>query len=101
MWRSCLLRLVRFLLSSPKTISYNCTAKHFDRDPETNEVLWFASPPLNVAHAPAPKYSLAYLHFLAMKRKAEREGGGTSKRQKVQVSSSVTEISKKVFAEAA
>lgn len=48
-------------------------AKHFDRDPETNEVLWFSAPPLNVARSPAPKQSLAYLHFLAMKRKQEQD----------------------------
>jgi len=45
------------------------TARHFDRDPETNEVLWFAAPPLNVARKPAPRYSLQYLHWLAAKRK--------------------------------
>jgi len=43
--------------------------RHFDRDPETNEVLWFAAPPLNTARRPAPRYSLQYLHWLAMKRK--------------------------------
>ncbi len=44
-------------------------ARHFDRDPETNEVLWFAAPPLNVARRPAPRHSLQYLHWLATKRK--------------------------------
>lgn len=44
------------------------TARFFDRSPETNELLWFAAPPLNVARQPAPKHSLAYLHFLAKKR---------------------------------
>jgi chromatin structure-remodeling complex subunit RSC1/2 len=44
-------------------------ARHFDRDPETNEVLWFAAPPLNVARKPAPRHSLQYLHWLATKRK--------------------------------
>jgi chromatin structure-remodeling complex subunit RSC1/2 len=43
--------------------------RHFDRDPETNEVLWFAAPPLNTARRPSPRYSLEYLHWLAMKRK--------------------------------
>ncbi|KAF7971438.1 hypothetical protein HWV62_21208 [Athelia sp. TMB] len=76
------------------------TARHFDRDPETNEVLWFASPPLNVAHAPTPKYSLAYLHFLAKKRKAELEGVDTGKRPKVQPSPTMTEISRRVLANA-
>ena len=45
------------------------TAKHFDRDPETNEVLLFSAPPVNVAHPPTPKHSLKYFHFLAMNRK--------------------------------
>ena len=45
--------------------------KLFDRDPETNEVLWFAAPPLNMARAKGPSYSLAYLQFLAAKRKRE------------------------------
>lgn len=48
-------------------------ARHFDRDPETNEVLWFAAPPLNVARKPAPRYSLQYLHWLATKRKRTEE----------------------------
>lgn len=45
------------------------TTQHFDRDPETNKLLWFASPPMNVTPAPTPKYSLAYLHFLSRRRK--------------------------------
>lgn len=48
-------------------------AKHFDRDPETNEVLWFPAPPVDVAKPSKAKYSLAYLHFLAAKRKGETE----------------------------
>ncbi|GLB36753.1 putative bromo adjacent homology domain containing protein [Lyophyllum shimeji] len=47
------------------------TAKHFDRDPGTNEVLWFPAPPVDIARPAKPKYSLAYLHFLATKRKRE------------------------------
>ncbi|KII86314.1 hypothetical protein PLICRDRAFT_56043 [Plicaturopsis crispa FD-325 SS-3] len=47
------------------------TAKHFDRDPVTNEVLWFASAPTNAPRPAAPKHSLAYLHFLATKRKRQ------------------------------
>ncbi|KAG6817289.1 hypothetical protein H0H87_010631 [Tephrocybe sp. NHM501043] len=50
------------------------TAKHFDRDPATNEVLWFPAPPIDMARPSKPKYSLAYLHFLAMKRKRELSG---------------------------
>ncbi|EIN13357.1 hypothetical protein PUNSTDRAFT_78873 [Punctularia strigosozonata HHB-11173 SS5] len=54
------------------------TAKLFDRDPETNEVLWFASPPVDVARVPPPRYSLAYLHHLAMKRKAVGAGSDST-----------------------
>ena len=46
-------------------------AKHFDRDPETKEVLWFGAAPINAARPSAPKHSLAYLHFLASKRKRD------------------------------
>ncbi|KAG7090566.1 hypothetical protein E1B28_009674 [Marasmius oreades] len=57
------------------------TTRHFDRDPKTNEVLWFSSPPVNAAPAPTPRHSLAYLHFLAKKRKSDcqsDEGGDDS-----------------------
>lgn len=47
------------------------TTKHFDRSPDTNELFWFAAPPMNTARTPPPQHSLAYLHFLAMKRKKE------------------------------
>ena len=50
------------------------SAKHFDRDPQTNEVLWFASPPVDVAPSvQKPRHSFAYLHHLAKKRKLELE----------------------------
>lgn len=49
------------------------TARHFDRDPDTNEMLWFSAPPLNFPRAPSAKHSLAYLHFLTMKRKQQEE----------------------------
>ncbi|KAG1852461.1 hypothetical protein DFJ58DRAFT_612554, partial [Suillus subalutaceus] len=43
--------------------------KHFDRSPDTNELFWFAAPPMNTARTPPPQHSLTYLHFLATKRK--------------------------------
>jgi len=49
------------------------TVKLFDRDPDTNQVLWFSGPPIDVPKAPTPKYSLSYLHYLAMKKKAQQE----------------------------
>ncbi|KAF8642869.1 hypothetical protein AX16_009375 [Volvariella volvacea WC 439] len=39
----------------------------------TNELLWFAAPPMNVPRPPAPRHSMEYLHFLAKKRKRELE----------------------------
>ncbi|KAI0761651.1 hypothetical protein BD413DRAFT_588501 [Trametes elegans] len=51
------------------------TARHFDRDPETNEVLWFAAPPLDIVHPPPPRHSLQYLAFLARKRKRALQSG--------------------------
>jgi len=50
------------------------TAKHFDRDPETNEVLWFPAPPVDVAPSvPRLRHSFAYMHWLTRKRKAREE----------------------------
>ncbi|KAF8588485.1 hypothetical protein K439DRAFT_1384573 [Ramaria rubella] len=48
------------------------TVKHFDRDPETNQVLWFSGPPIDVARTPAPQHSLKYLHYLAKRKKEEK-----------------------------
>ena len=48
-------------------------AKLFDRDPTTNEVLWFAAPPMNMSHARGPRYSLEYLTFIATKNRKRRE----------------------------
>ncbi|KZT64027.1 hypothetical protein DAEQUDRAFT_733167 [Daedalea quercina L-15889] len=74
------------------------TAKHFDRDPETNEVLWFSAPPVDRARPRAPQHSLAYLHFLAKKRKASQEhdamgvdGQHGSSQKKVRVRPTATE----------
>ncbi|OCH94163.1 hypothetical protein OBBRIDRAFT_748123 [Obba rivulosa] len=78
------------------------TAKHFDRDPETNEVLWFSAPPVDIPHPPGPRHSLAYLHFLAKKRKGEERannamdvdgpdsGASPSKRARVQPTATET-----------
>ena len=32
-------------------------------------MLWFSGPPIDFARRPAPRHSLNYLHFLAMKQK--------------------------------
>ncbi|KAK2459787.1 hypothetical protein APHAL10511_008219 [Amanita phalloides] len=70
------------------------TVKHFDRDPETNEVLWFAAPPMNMARVPAPQHSLAYLHYQATRRKRkgdeiDPDGHPSTKKRSIP---SVTEI---------
>jgi len=83
------------------------TARHFDRDPETNEVLWFAAPPLSVARTPAPRYSLQYLHWLAAKRKGvndedmdvDDEEQGRGKRARGSVKATATETVEKLLAE--
>ena len=80
-------------------------AKHFDRSPETNELLWFAAPPISVARTPPPRHSLTYLHFLATKQKNELTAGsgamdidseapptGPSKRQRTVAPPTVSEI---------
>ncbi|KAG8903528.1 hypothetical protein FRB99_003159 [Tulasnella sp. 403] len=48
------------------------TIRHFDRDPRTNELLWFSGPPIQRINPDAfrPQYSLEYLAFLAKKRAA-------------------------------
>lgn len=51
--------------------NHNRTAKYFERDADTNEVLWFPGRPVNAPRvATAPTHSLRYLHFLATKGKA-------------------------------
>ena len=52
-------------------------AKLFDRDPATNEVLWFAAPPMNMSRARGPRYSLEYLTFIATKKRKRREASTT------------------------
>ena len=80
------------------------TAKHFDRDPETNEVLWFSAPPVNVAHPPTPKHSLKYLHYLAMKRKRQNamdvDDVAEKKKQRLRVPPTVTETLRAILADA-
>lgn len=50
---------------------YPSKAKLFDRDPITNEVLWFAAPPLNQPRKRELRHSLTYLKFITAKRKKE------------------------------
>lgn len=61
-------------MCTDKNVGCVITAKHFDRDPETNQVLWFAAAPVDMARPRVPKHSLEYLNFIAKKRKREIEG---------------------------
>lgn len=86
---------------------FMCVAKLFDRDPDTNEVLWFAAPPLNQPRPRGPRHSLAYLQFIAAKRKkATAEGDNDndnvdddrnpSKRTRMIVTPTVTETMRQI-----
>ena len=67
-------------------------------------MLWFSAPPVNVAHPPTPKYSLAYLHFLALKRKQQNGSGEemdedevAAKRRRSRAPPTVTETLKAIL----
>ena len=55
--------------------------KLFDRDPTTNEVLWFAAPPMNMSRARGPRYSLEYLTYMATKKRKRREDSADGKEE--------------------
>ncbi len=61
-------------------------------------MLWFAGPPMNMARVPAPQHSLAYLHYLAMKRKRgvaqadDMDVDGESSNKRRNVPPSMTEV---------
>jgi chromatin structure-remodeling complex subunit RSC1/2 len=77
------------------------TVKYFDRDGQTNELLWFSAPPMNVSRDPGPRHSLAYLHFLARKRKegGELDQDTVAKRPRVEVLPTFMETTMQIFAE--
>lgn len=56
-------------------ICFFFSAKCFDRDPYTNEMLWFSGPPINIVRTPTAQHSPTYLYYLAMKRKRKQENG--------------------------
>jgi chromatin structure-remodeling complex subunit RSC1/2 len=64
-------------------------AKHFDRDADTNEVIWLSAPPTDDARPSGPQHSLAYLHFLATRTGSGKEV--QSEREPGKVQPTVTE----------
>ncbi|KAJ7433426.1 RSC complex protein [Mycena galericulata] len=52
------------------------TTRHFERDPTTGELLWFAGPPMHVARVPPPRHRLEYLYFRARKYNPQIENEG-------------------------
>ncbi|KAG8964950.1 hypothetical protein FRC03_001174 [Tulasnella sp. 419] len=48
------------------------TVQLFDRDPDTDQLLWFTGPPVDVPDPKSsiPRYNLDYLYYLAKKKKA-------------------------------
>ena len=76
----CTLQIpVSFSLSSRPSYlkKFIYLAKHFDCNPETNQILWFSGLPVNVAGTPISKHSLKYLHYLAMKKRGRESGVDT------------------------
>ncbi|CAG7847251.1 SubName: Full=Related to RSC complex protein-Laccaria bicolor {ECO:0000313/EMBL:CCA69394.1} [Serendipita indica DSM 11827] len=47
------------------------TTHHFDRDPVTDEMLWFSGAPLDVAKPHGLHYSLDYLYEIALRQKRQ------------------------------
>ena len=71
-------------------------------------MLWFAAPPLNQPRAKGPRHSLAYLQFVAAKRKgaSNEDGGGqgdangvTTKKARLSVAPTVMETMRDVWKE--
>ncbi|CAE7112847.1 unnamed protein product [Rhizoctonia solani] len=58
------------------------TVKHFDRDPYTNQVLWFSGAPIESPHTRHPKHSLDYLYFLAQQQERRHRGEDVDERKR-------------------
>lgn len=78
--------------------SFVYVAKLFDRDPETNQVLWFAAPPLNQPRPRGARHSLAYLQFVATKRKrTTKEGDDVVTRSSQRTRTTETETMREIL----
>ncbi|ELU38111.1 Bromodomain-containing protein [Rhizoctonia solani AG-1 IA] len=50
------------------------TVQHFDREPYTNQLLWFSGAPIETPRIRHPKHSLDYLYFLAQQQERRHRG---------------------------
>ncbi|KAF8761770.1 Bromo adjacent homology domain [Rhizoctonia solani] len=53
------------------------TVQHFDRDPYTNQLLWFSGAPIETPRIRHPKHSLDYLYFLAQQQEMRHRAFGS------------------------
>lgn len=78
MWRFCPKILVRgYFYNSDAESSHGLVlVKHFDRDPHTNQLLWFSGAPIDTPRAQSrqPRHSLDYLYYLARQRERQHRG---------------------------
>ncbi|EUC65720.1 bromodomain domain protein [Rhizoctonia solani AG-3 Rhs1AP] len=58
------------------------TVKHFDRDPYTNQLLWFSGAPIETPRPRHPKHSLDYLYFLAQQQEKRHRGEDMDERKR-------------------
>ena len=50
----------------------------FERDPQSNKVLWFSGPPIDIDQPEAPSHSAKYLTFLARRKLGDQAGSTTT-----------------------
>ncbi|CUA73023.1 Chromatin structure-remodeling complex subunit rsc1 [Rhizoctonia solani] len=58
------------------------TVKHFDRDPDTNQLLWFSGAPIETPRARHLKHSLDYLYFLSQQQEKRHRGEDVDERKR-------------------
>jgi hypothetical protein len=78
--------------------------KHFDRDPHTNQLLWFSGAPIDTprSHTRQPRHSLDYLYFLARQRERQHRGEDVSETRRkaavgLPISVELTNLYREVF----
>lgn len=60
--------------AAPAHFFFAAPVKHFDRDPYTNQLLWFSGAPIETPRIRQPKHSLDYLYFLARQQEKRHRG---------------------------